>query len=448
MRAVDGNLVPRSPGVEKAAVSLGLPATAALGASYALDTAPGRNRLTARANVLGAAAAVMAVVTAAVFAASLNGLVTHPSRYGWNWNVLLQSQGGYGSFLANNVNKAMIGDGDGPLDHLIATTPGIRGWSTFGFTQLAIDGQRVPVLGLATHGGDVEPPTVSGRSLADTEAVGIGGTAAAGPDEIEFGLSTLRQLGKHVGDEVEVGTGPTARRLTIVGVVTLPSIGVMLSDHVSLGRGAMLPESTLLSIMNLSALNPAPAEAFSALPSTVAIDVEPHTNPTTVARQIISALNHEGANGDVYEVPRVVGAAIVNAGQMGGQPVTLAIALAVAVLMSLSATVVAATRRRRRELAVLKALGLRRRQVRSIVVSQTLTLLVVALLVGIPLGIAAGHWAWATFASSLGVVPVTALPTVAIVIGVLGVLIGGTVLAWVPAFLAASTPTTAALRAE
>jgi hypothetical protein len=448
VKAADSRLVQRFSAIATTAVSLGLPATAALGASYALGAAPGRNRMTVRANVLGSAAAVTAVVTAVVFAASLNGLITHPSRYGWNWSVLMQSQGGYGSFLPNDVNTATIGNGDGPLDHLLASTPGIRGWSTFGFTQLLIDGQQVPVLGVATHGGDVEPPTVSGRRLSDTEAEAIGSAAAVGPDGIELGRSTLRQLGKQVADRVEVGTGPTARRLTVVGVVTLPSIGVTLSDHVSLGRGAMLAESTLLSIMNLSALNPAPAEAFSALPSTIAIDIGPHADPVAVVRQIVAALNRDGADGGVYEVPRVVGAAIVNAGQMGGQPVTLAIALALAVLVSLSATVVAATRRRRHELAVLKALGLRRRQMRSIVVSQTLTLLVVALLLGIPLGIAGGHWAWATFASSLGVVPVTAVPAVTIVVGVVGVLVGGMMLAAVPAAVAARTPTTAALRAE
>ncbi len=448
VKAVDSSLVQRSSTVAAIAVSLGLPTTVALGATYALDAVPGRNRMAVRANVLGSVAAVTAVVTSVVFAASLNGLITHPSRYGWNWNVLMQSEGGYGSFLPDDVNATTIGNGDGPLDHLLASTPGIRGWSTFGFTQLSIDGQRVPVLGLATHGGDVEPPPVSGRPLSDTAAEAIGSAAAVGPDEIELGLSTLRQLRKQVGDLVEVGTGPTARRLTIVGVVTLPSIGVTLSDHVSLGRGAMLAESTLLSIVNLSALNPAPAEAFSALPSTIAVDIAPHTDATEIGRQIVAALNRDGADGGVYEVPRVVGAAIVNAGQMAGQPVTLAIALGLAVLVSLSATVVAATRRRRRELALLKALGLRRRQMRSIVVSQALTLLIVAFLLGVPLGIAGGHWAWATFASSLGVVPVTVVPAVSIAVAVVAVLVGGMMLAAVPAAVAARTPTTAALRAE
>ena len=87
----------------------------------------------------------------------------------------------------------------------MAKVHGVRGWSTFGFTQLPIDGQVVPVMGLATHGGAVEPPTVSGTMLTDTGAIRIG--SGRGPSEIELGALTLQQLGKRVGDTVFVGTG-------------------------------------------------------------------------------------------------------------------------------------------------------------------------------------------------------------------------------------------------
>lgn len=154
----------------RTAPQLGLPVTAQLGASYALAAPPGTGRTAVRANLVGSIVAVGAVVTAVVFAANLNGLVTHPERYGWNWNVLLQNQGGYGSFLPQGVSATTLGNGEGNLDHVMAATPGIKGWSAFAFTQLAIDGQQIPVLGLATHGGDVEPPTVDGQSLTGTRA--------------------------------------------------------------------------------------------------------------------------------------------------------------------------------------------------------------------------------------------------------------------------------------
>ncbi len=439
--------VERLPLGAAAAASIGLPASVALGARYALEPAPGRRPTAVRANLVGSVIAVTAVVTAVVFGASLNGLVSHPARYGWNWSVLFQTEGGYGSFLPLSVNATNVGEGDGVLDRVMPELAGVRSWSTFGFTQLTIDGQLVPVLGLATHGGEVEPPTVSGRPLDDTGAVPIGGGSISGPDEIEMGATTLHQLGKQVGQTVLVGTGRTARRLTIVGVVTLPSIGVALSDHVSLGRGAMLPESTLLGIVDFSAISPNAAEAFSALPSTLAVDLEPGTDATTVEDRILAA-DPGGIPGGFYVQPRVLGAPIVNAAQMGSQPLTLAIALALAVLISLSATIVAGARRRRRDFAVLKALGMIRRQVRSVIAWQSVTLLLIAVIVGVPLGIAAGHGLWVAFASSIGVVPVTVTPVAALVVGALVLAAVASLLITTPGVMVADRAPAATLRTE
>jgi predicted lysophospholipase L1 biosynthesis ABC-type transport system permease subunit len=237
--------------------------------------------------------------------------------------------------------------------------------------------------------------------------------------------------------------------MTIVGIVTLPSIGVSLSDHVSLGRGAMLPESTLLAIEDLSSLNPDPEEAFSAIPSTLAIDLDPGSTsgPLALVRRIVAA-DPGDTPGGVYQVPRVLAAAIVNAGQMGGQPLILALALGVGVLVFLSAAVLTSARRRRKDLAVLQALGLTRRQLRDVIAWQTITILVVAVALGLPLGVAAGRWAWVSFSTSLGVVPVTVVPWVALVLGLLALVGAGTALTAVPALTATNVATASALRSE
>ena len=209
---VEGRVRFRRPSfLTRTAPQLGLPVTAQLGTGYALAAPPGTGRTAVRTNLIGSVVAVGAVVTAVVFAACLNGLVTHPERYGWNWNVLLQNEGGYGSFLPQDVNATTLGNGEGTLDQLMAHTPGIRGWSAFGFTQLSVDGQQIPVLGVATHGGDVEPPTVDGQSLTGTRALPIAANPRLDPGQIEIGELTLQQLGKSIGDTVRVGTGPTAR---------------------------------------------------------------------------------------------------------------------------------------------------------------------------------------------------------------------------------------------
>jgi hypothetical protein len=417
-----------------------------LGIRFALEPPAGGRKSTVRANLGGTVTAVLAVVTAAVFGASLDGLVSHPDRYGWNWDVLIQNQAGYGSFLTS-ANPDTFHGGDGGLDRLMNSEHGVRGWSTFGFTQLLIDGQTVPVLGVATHHGSVEPPTVSGHPLHASEHYRLEKRPQNVPDQVELGATTARQLGKHVGDTVTVGTGRTTRRLTVVGIVTLPSIGVGLTDHVDLGTGAMLSEATLLSVEGLHSLNTSTNEAITALPSTVAIDLAPGVRPASVVRPIVKA-DPGGTPGGVYQVPRVLAASIVNANQMTGQPLALALAVGVAALVSVSAAVAASARRRRRELAVLQTLGLTRRQLRSIIAWQTLTLLLIAVVIGLPLGIVAGRLAWAGFATSLGVVPVTVVPLGSLVAGLVALVGAGALLTSLPRFISQGGSTASTLRSE
>jgi hypothetical protein len=110
--------------------------------------------------------------------------------------------------------------------------------------------------------------------------------------------------------------------------VTLPSFGLILADHVSLGRGAMLQESTLLAI-------------------------------------------------DSRALPADLSAAAID----------MALGLAAAAVLALALSVPTSVRQRRRQLAVLKTLGLR--QLRAIVAWQASMILVIAAVVGVPLGVAA-----------------------------------------------------------
>ena len=433
-------------GFAQRADTAGLPHVVTLGIRFALEPPAGGRKSAVRANLAGTVVAVLAVVTAVVFGASLNGLVSHPDRYGWKWDVLVQNEGGYGSFLTS-ANPASFHEGDGTLDRIMAAQHGVAGWSTFAFTQLQIDGQTVPVLGLATHRGSVEPPTVSGRTLDASTRFRLGAAPGKVSDQIELGATTLHQLGKRIGDSVTVRSGGTTHRLTIVGIVTLPSIGVALSDHISLGTGGMLPEDTLLSLEDLRSLDTSSQEAISSLPSTVAIDLAPGVRSGSVVQPIVKA-DPGGTPGGVYQQPRVLGAPIVNADQMSGQPLALALALGLAALVSLSAAVVASARRRRRDLAILQTLGLTRGQLRSIIAWQTLTLLVVALVVGLPLGIIAGRLAWAAFATSLGVVPVTVVPLLPLVLGLLVLVLAGALLTSFSRYSSPGASTASALRTE
>ncbi len=421
--------VGRASSIARTAAAAGLPVTAVAGIRAALERGPGRRPVPVLATLLGSAVAVLAVVMAVVFGASLNGLVTHPARYGWNWTLLMDTQGGYGSWVPSQMGMLINGQ------------PGVTAWSTFAFTQMLIDNQEVPAMGVTRHLGSVEPPTTSGHPIS-------------GPRQIELGTATLRELGKHVGDTVTAGTGKDRRELSIVGTVTLPSIGLRQADHVSLGRGAMLDDSTLLATQGLSPQLTKQEEQDSsgsvsdpAFPSAVAIDLTPAADAAALAMRISDA-GPGGDPGGTYQPHQVLGAAIANAAQMGSQPVALALALGVAAVLSLTLALVASVRQRRRQLALLKALGLTRRQVRAVISWQASVILLAAILVGGPLGIAAGRWAWTGFAGSLGVVPVTVVPGAALLAGCIVLLVAGNLLTAIPASLAARTRPAAELQAD
>ena len=420
------------------AVRFGLPVTAVTGIRYALERAAGRLRAPVRTSLAGSAAAVAAVVAALVFSASLGGLVSHPEQYGWNWTLLMQSQGGWGAWSSP---AAMAG--------LVSHQPGVTGWSEFGFGQLPMAkagapapqeaaGPLVPVLGLLQQpGGAVEPPTTSGHPLA-------------GEYQVELGAVTMRQFGLHIGDQIRIW--PDNHLFTVVGTVTLPSMGVSHTDHVSLGSGAMIEESALVAVQELATKQPVASGADTstsnpAAPSTVVIDVSSAADASRLAARIIKA-EPDGTPGGMYELPPQQGAQIINFQQMGALPLALALGVAAAAIVALALTVMASVRQRRRELALLKSLGMQRGQLRAIVTSQAVTIMAVATLVGVPLGVAGGRWTWTTFANSIGVVPAPVVPVTTLALGIAGLIAAGALLALWPAAIAARTVPAVLLRAE
>jgi ABC-type lipoprotein release transport system permease subunit len=105
-------------------------------------------------------------------------------------------------------------------------------------------------------------------------------------------------------------------------------------------------------------------------------------------------------------------------------------------------------RRRRRDLAILKTLGFVTRQVRGAVAWQASTFAIVALVIGIPLGVAAGRWIWMLFADQSGFAaePITALAALAVVIP--ATLLLANAIAALPARVAARTRPALVLRTE
>ncbi|MGO8886062.1 MAG: FtsX-like permease family protein, partial [Streptosporangiaceae bacterium] len=104
--------------------------------------------------------------------------------------------------------------------------------------------------------------------------------------------------------------------------------------------------------------------------------------------------------------------------------------------------------RRRRDFALLKTLGFTRRQLAAAVAWQSSAITAAGLLIGVPLGIAAGRWLWLLFARELSAVPDPTIPVGSLVLAGLAALLLANVVAAIPGRSAARTPAADVLRAE
>ena len=108
---------------------------------------------------------------------------------------------------------------------------------------------------------------------------------------------------------------------------------------------------------------------------------------------------------------------------VSGLPLVLAGLAAVLGTAAVGSTMTIFVRRRRRDLAILKTLGFRRRQVAATVAWQAASFMLAALALGLPLGVAAGRWAWDLAATQLQSAAPPAVPVPAIALVVYGLAI-------------------------
>jgi ABC-type lipoprotein release transport system permease subunit len=97
---------------------------------------------------------------------------------------------------------------------------------------------------------------------------------------------------------------------------------------------------------------------------------------------------------------------------------------------------------------MLKTLGFTRPQISIAVVWQSTTLVVVALVVGLPIGVASGRWLWSGFARQVGVAPDPLTPLKALLLTIPTAIMIANIVATVPAWTAAQVPPNRGLRAE
>ena len=284
-------------------------------------------------------------------------------------------------------------------------------------------------------------------------------SCCASSHELVLGPATLAQLRQRVGRTVTLASGSFHVRLKIAGTATMPAIGSVLTVHTSMSTGALFSTAILPSGAGSSPFGP-----LLSGPNAILIRLRPGVSQAAglrsmqaISRQLTGTLNSprvEAASGglSVADTVDLLGAQrpaeIVNYRTMGAMPAVLAGGLAAGAVAALGLTLVASVRRRRRDFALLKTLGFTRGQLAGAVAWQSSAIALTGLVIGVPVGIAAGRWLWLAFANQLSAVPDPVVPAASIGLAALAALVLANLVAALPGRAAARTRAGLLLRAE
>jgi ABC-type lipoprotein release transport system permease subunit len=377
-----------------------LPRRPAIGAHLALGPGGGRTAVPVRSSVATTTLGIITLVAAIVVAASLQHLLTTPKLYGWNWDVIVSQDNG------RDVDAEKL-----------ASLPQVAGFST-GVTgdggSVILAGQQVAFTAIGPAGG-VAPPVLHGR-------------LPRAADEIALGERTRRHAGLHLGDRLTTHLSGSAVHASfrVVGTVVLP----FTNDTNSLGEGAYAVHA------GIRRLEPEVPR------DTALVRFRPGTSPAAG----VAAMRRAFPDAEVREASRP--ATLLDFGRVERFPLAVALTVALLAAATVAHVLVNAVRGRRRDLAVLRTLGLDRRDVRAAVAWQATILVGLALAVALPLGIAAGRVLWIACASVYGFVARPVVPGGRLVLVVAVAVLLANLIAALPGRMAARTSPSSVLRIE
>ncbi|MCU1450180.1 MAG: hypothetical protein JWP02_2350 [Acidimicrobiales bacterium] len=393
-RAISDDRSPARPSQMTAlALRMGSGPSVVTGVNMALDRGRGRNAVPVRPALVGAAVGVAGLVAALTFAASLGRLGDTPSRYGQAWDLTPD-------LVPDDAGRVAALQEVGGLGVLHTAT--------------------VQVQGRAAHAYSID--VMKG---APTFSV-LAGHAPRTQEEVAIGPDLSGQLGAGIGDRVEFGAKDGVHRLRVVGRVLTPGTQ---DDPIS--GGVVLHPDALAAL------------AQSEIADQAVINWAPGLDPSTAERRFrvafpsaVSAYSRGLPPGNVANLARVQ-----------ALPRALGGLLALIAVLATGHALVTAVRRRRHDLAILRTLGFVRRQVGAAVAWQSTTLAAIGVVVGVPLGVVLGRWAWRLVATGVGVAPDAVVPVWALLVAPAALVVAN-VLAAAPGLAAARVEPAAVLRAE
>ncbi|HZB72306.1 MAG TPA: FtsX-like permease family protein, partial [Acidimicrobiales bacterium] len=398
-RAGAGDEATTTPSTVSALVArAGVGPSAVAGLRMAFEPGHGRTRVPVRSALAGTVVGVVGVVGALTFASSLDRLVDTPARWGWNWDL---------------VPDVFPGD----LDRF-AADPDIAEVGQVVHTFVQVEGEGLQGFAVEPRKGTPQLAVLDGRRPADA-------------GEVVLGRDLLGRLDKQVGDSVALS--PSSGRqdepllYEVVGTAVFPTF----ETEAFAGGVGFTPEG-------LERVGLGEPSRRTILTFRRGVD------ETAAVERLTEAYDDRFP---VYARPNRPGD-VANLAQVDRLPWLLAGFLAVLALAVVAHALLVGVRRRRRDLAVLRAVGFRGGQTRAAVAWHATSLALVGVVVGLPLGVALGRWAWTLVATALGVLDDPSIPVGALLVVPIAALGVANAAAALPAHRAATLSPAAVLRTE
>jgi hypothetical protein len=401
----------RRSAVVAAALRARVPVAVVVGARFALERSRGPMAVPVRSALSGAVAGVLGVVAAFTFSAGVTEAAGNPERFGQTWQ--LETWMGFGGveLAAPGLLETVARDRD---------VTAVNDWRGAAATE---GRSRVSVLLYSYHpvSRPIDVVLTAGRMPASAvEAVLAPESAAA--------------IGVGVGNTITLtGTTGGPRTMTVSGIGFVPAGSQCTAcSHAS---GGWVTDGGFDALF----------DEFQFRGGFVA--VRPGARIDEVATRLHRAAATLGG-GDQLFVPPYPPFAAAEIRQVQALPVALGSFLALLAVGALGHALATAVRRRRHDLAVLRALGMTRRQSRGVVVTQATLLALVGLVFGIPLGVALGRTVWRVVADYTPLQFVPPAPVWALLlVGPVTLLVANLLAAW-PGFRVARLRISHTLRAE
>jgi hypothetical protein len=357
---------------------------AGLGLRFAFARTSARDRSVAPLVGLGLIAVLM--LGALTFGDNLRTLIDHGELWGTNYDASV-GQGG----SVDEKRLASLIDGPGVADDVEAV-------SLYGSGSVDAGDVSLQLIVVKQLKGDLRPVLLSGR-------------LPVGAGQIALGRVAARHLHVGVGDSLVVRGEKAKRRLEVTGLVIPNSTGGIEMDS------------------DGGAVDPAAAAALGVQPETsVAVVRFVPGAPADTRARVARATGSQGSADAADSAPGV----ITNLDRVRSIPFLVGLLAAVLAVATLGHQAVMGVRRRRPDLAVLRALGLPRRRLGSIVHWQVTFAVVAVLVVAVPLGVALGTVLYRTFPDQMGAATTTEVPWATIAAAAAGLLVLANLIVVVP----------------